>query len=185
MRGVGLRLGPLVVALALVLGACSFSTDTVATVRGERITRGELNAAVSDTNASNARLAAQQGSPPQVITPARMLQILIDQRLLEIAARDNKITITPADLAAEHERFTKALATNQQQQRDQQLAGLAVGVARQIRPTINKYGGAVIPDQELQVAVAEEVTRLRNLLVARGTTIAVNSSGISERTIAD
>jgi hypothetical protein len=184
-RGHILRLVPLVLALALVLSACGLSTDTVTTVGGDRITRGELNAAVNDTNASLARLAAQQGSPPQQVSPAEMLQQLIDQRLLEIAARDNKIMVTADDLAAEQERVAEALVANQQQRRDQQLAGIITNATRQIRPTINTYGGAVIPDPELQAVVGEEVARLRNLLAARGTTIAVSSAGIPARAVVD
>lgn len=184
-RGRILRLVPLILALAVALSACSFSTDTVATVGGESITRGELNAAVNDTNASLARLAAQQGSPPQVISPAEMLQELIDRRLLEVAARDNKIEVTAADLAAEHEQVVKALVANQQQLRDQQLVGLAASMATQIRAIINPYGGATLPEADLQMLVAEEVARLRNLLVARGTHINVASTGIPERVVID
>ncbi len=179
----GLRLVLVGVILAVALSACSFSTDTVATVGGERITRGELNAAVNENNVALAQIAAMQGLPPQVIAPADMLQELINRHLFELAARDNKIQITPADLAAQSEIVAKTLVAGQQSARDQELASLTVSAAGELRPIVNNYGGGIIPEPELQSLMQQEIERLRNLLLVRGTVIAIGSATLPQQLV--
>ena len=187
----GPRLALVGLVLALALSACSFSTDTVATVGGERITRGELNAAVDETNAAYVRIAAlrnrglSQPLPPRTITPPEMLQELVLRHQLEAAARDNKIRITPAEFTAQSEIVAKSLVADQQSSRDKGLVGLAAGAAAELRPIINNYGGSIIPEAELQAIAQQEVERLRSLLLARSTVMAVDSATLRERTIKD
>lgn len=83
----------LLLILAVTLSACSFSTDTVATVGGTKITRGELNAFGANTTASQ----------------ASALQVLIYNSLLEEEARAQKIDVTSADLAAQAQKDITAL----------------------------------------------------------------------------
>jgi parvulin-like peptidyl-prolyl isomerase len=75
--------------LALLLSACSFTTDTVATVGGETITRGELNAVL-------------QPLPVQSRDTAQALNRLIIFRLLELEARAQNITITEDEITAKN-----------------------------------------------------------------------------------
>lgn len=70
-------------ALSLVLSACGFTTDTVATVGGDTITRGELNAAAG---------------PSATADRATALNNLVYGRLIELEARAQKVTIGPSDL---------------------------------------------------------------------------------------
>lgn len=184
-RFVGLRLVPLALVLALALGACGASTETVATVGGTRITRGELNAAVADTNAALARIAAQQGQAPQVVAAQDILPELINSRLLELAARDNKIQVAPADLTATNEQTTKALIADIAQTRDQQQAQLAGQAAAQVRQLIGPYGGNAIPDAELQALVTQEVERMRHGLATRGAAVAIGSDPDTSRRVVD
>lgn len=182
----GLRLVPLVLALAVALSACGFSTDTVATVGGSRITRGELNAAVESINMRLAQRASQSGTPPQTASAAAVLPDLITSKLVELAARDNKIRVTDAELAAENEAIMKALAAGGQQARGDQITALTTSAARELRPVVNSYGGSGIPDADLQTATRTEIDRLLNLLAVRGTQLAVGpTGGIPERTIKD
>jgi hypothetical protein len=67
----------LALALAVLLSACSFSTDTVATVGPEKITRGEL--------------VALAGSSPS--SQAQALDTLIYSRLIDLAARAHGVTV--------------------------------------------------------------------------------------------
>lgn len=76
-----------VVAVAMLLSACSFSTDTVATVGGTKITRGELNAEL-------------QAQPAQSRDTGQTLDRMIFYRLLELEAQAHKITITEDEITA-------------------------------------------------------------------------------------
>jgi parvulin-like peptidyl-prolyl isomerase len=73
--------------LAVLLSACSFTTDTLATVGGTRITRGELNAEL-------------QALPPQSRDTRQMLDRMIFYRLLELETQARKITITEDEITA-------------------------------------------------------------------------------------
>ena len=72
--------------LAFLLSACGLSTDTVATVGGEKITRGELAALGATTPASQ----------------AAALDNLIYGRLIEIEARAQKVTVTDEEIATQN-----------------------------------------------------------------------------------
>jgi hypothetical protein len=74
-------------ALALLLSACAFTTDTVATVGGTEITRGALNAALAPL-------------PPQARDVGEALDRLIFYRLLELEARAQRIEITADEITA-------------------------------------------------------------------------------------
>lgn len=91
-RALVLRTSYLVLPLvfALTLGACGFSTDTVATVGGERITRGELNAA----------LARQYPERDRARYAPQVLRSLIDMRVVELEARAQKIVVTESEISA-------------------------------------------------------------------------------------
>jgi PPIC-type PPIASE domain/SurA-like N-terminal domain len=174
-----LRLVPLVVILALTLSACGFSTDTVATVGGERITRGELNALVSEQRAY-AELNGQQAP-----SDANMMQYLVSVHLLELSAREQKISVTLEEVDA---KIAELIAQNNRaanSSREQMLSSLATSTVRQIRPLVNAYGGAAVADASLQTATQAEITNLVNLLNARGTTMPMGSSTLPERTITD
>lgn len=82
--------------LALLLSACSFTTDTVATVGGETITRGELNAVL-------------QPLPVQSRDTEQALNRLIIFRLLELEARAQNITITEDEITAKNLAELKAI----------------------------------------------------------------------------
>ena len=95
----------LALTLALLLSACSFSTDTVATVGPEKITRGELVALAGSSSANQ----------------ARALDSLIYERLIDLAARAHGVTADAqqvgahtADLAAAQgtDTFAAFLAQN-------------------------------------------------------------------------
>ena len=174
-----LRLVPLILALALVLSACGLSTDTVATVGGERITRGELH-----SYGVEARAAARNIGEPEP-TDAQLLQQLALLRMLALSARDQKLTVTPQEIRAEIASQVAAINAGGNQAREQQLTNLAAATMRDIRPLVNVYGGAVIPDAELQTAVLEQIKRLIDLLNARGTTVPVGYALLPERTITD
>jgi hypothetical protein len=174
-----LRLLPLAVVLALVLSACGLSTDTVATVGGDRITRGELNAFGVEARAS----ARNTGNPEP--TDAEVLQTLVFYRLLELSGREQKLSVTPQEVEAETATQIAAINNGGNQAREQQLVNLATATARDLRPLVNAYGGAVIPDAELQTAVREQIARLIDLLNARGTTMPVGYTLLPERAITD
>ncbi len=74
--------------LAFVLSACGLSTDTVATVGNEKITRGQLAATGATTPASQ----------------ASALQNLIYVRMLDQEARAQKITVSAEEIAAQNQR---------------------------------------------------------------------------------
>ncbi len=76
--------------LTLALAGCSFTTDTVATVGGERITVGELNAAMARLGAD----ASDRGA---------VLDQLIDNRILQLEARARNITVTEEDIDSRRE----------------------------------------------------------------------------------
>jgi parvulin-like peptidyl-prolyl isomerase len=73
--------------LAVLLSACSFTTDTIATVGGTRITRGELNAEL-------------QALPAQSRNSGQTLDWMIFYRLMELEAQAQKITITEDEITA-------------------------------------------------------------------------------------
>ncbi len=75
----------LAVTLSLLLAACGFTTDAVATVGSERITRGDLNATA--------------GTSPQADRAAALNQ-LIYGRLIELEARAQRVTIDAGEVNA-------------------------------------------------------------------------------------
>ncbi len=83
--------------LTLALAGCSFTTDTVATVGGERITVGELNAAMARAGASESDRRA-------------VLDQLIAGRLLELEARSRNITLSEEDIRARIEADRQSVA---------------------------------------------------------------------------
>ena len=135
----GLRLALVGVILAVALSACSFSTDTVATVGGERITRGELNAAVAVATA-----AAQRTGLP--VDPATILDDLISSRLLELAARDQRVQLSQSEINAKIASDVVAINAGVAQSRDQQLGDLVTSASNELRPIINSYGGNRQPE---------------------------------------
>lgn len=74
------------ILLAFLLSSCGLSTETVATVGGRSITRGEL--------------AAVAGSAPA--SQAAALQNLVYGELIELEARAQKITVTDAEVNAQN-----------------------------------------------------------------------------------
>jgi hypothetical protein len=74
------------VLLAFFLSSCGLSTETVATVGGQSITRGEL--------------AAIAGSAPA--SQAAALQNLVYGELIELEARAQKVTVTDAEVNAQN-----------------------------------------------------------------------------------
>ena len=174
----GLRLVLVGVILAVALSACSFSTDTVATVGGERITRGELHAAIA-----TAQAAGQGASLP--VDPAAILNDLISDRLLVLAGRDQRVQVTPGEINAKIAEDVTAINAGSAQNRDQQIGNLVVGASRELRPIVNNYGGNAIPEADLQAVIAQEIAGLRNLLVARGTVMRQGSAPLPDQTIED
>ncbi len=81
-----IRHSSFVILLAFVLSACGLSTETVATIGGEKITRGELAAVGATTPASQ----------------ASALDNLIYGRLIELEARAQKITVTDEEVRAQN-----------------------------------------------------------------------------------
>jgi hypothetical protein len=75
------------VLLAFFLSSCGLSTETVATVGGQSITRGELGAT---------------GAGSTTATQAAALQNLIYGELIELEARAQKITVTDAEVNAQN-----------------------------------------------------------------------------------
>lgn len=180
-----LRIVPLVLALAVALSACSFSTDTVATVGGERITRGELNALVTEANAELARTSSQSGMPPQTFTPAQLVNALVNRKLVELAARDAGIQLNSAEFETQMAVIRQDVGTNVQQARDSQLAGLATNAAGELRPLVNAYGGTGITDAELAAVARTEIERLISNATARGTQVQIGTATDSGRYIKD
>ena len=70
----------------MALGACGLSTETVALVGGQKITRGELAATGATTSASQ----------------AAALDNLVYGRLIDLEARAQKITVTDEEVAAQN-----------------------------------------------------------------------------------
>lgn len=177
-RSIGLRLAPLIMVLAVALSACGFSTDTVATVGGARITRGELNAAIAGARAR----AAITGEPTGAAT---VLDSLIDDRMLELAARDQGIQVSRGEIAALIASQVRAVAAGLDEERTAQLDSLAVSAAREIRPVVNANGGNALPEATLQAVVRREIDTLRALLASRGTTLTFGGDLLTDREIAD
>lgn len=184
-RGVGLRLVPLVLALAVVLSACSFSTDTVATVGGVPITRGELNAAVLSAQEREVRLAELRGQPPRAINPISVLQNLVTIRRLELVAREYQVNVNSVDLAEAQERTRQAYVADGQSLQGQYLNRLVNEKTAEIRPIVNAYGGNTLSNTALQAVVATEIERMRQFLASRGTQMTVGTAAISERLVSD
>ncbi|MFN8537502.1 MAG: hypothetical protein U0232_08515 [Thermomicrobiales bacterium] len=179
-----LRLVPLVVVLALVLSACGFSTDTVATVGGERITRGELNAAVQANNAALTRISEQIGTT-QRVAPADVLTQIANSRRLELVARDNKVRVTLDDFATSNAQLRDSLVGTVKNIRVQQLTQYTADTAGTVRPIINTYGGNVIPNAELQTIVSDEIGRIRQALASRGSAVQIGISSDNTRQVKD
>ncbi|HEY8599818.1 MAG TPA: peptidylprolyl isomerase [Thermomicrobiales bacterium] len=82
-----IRHSSFVILVAFLLSACGLSTETVATVGGQAITRGEL-------------AAAGAGSTPA--SQAAALNNLVYGELIELEARAQKITVTDAEVNAQN-----------------------------------------------------------------------------------
>lgn len=106
-----LRTSYFVLLATLVLGGCGFTTQSAATVGPERITMGELNAAVERLRGG---FTAQYGPEAWegVAAEGRRVALdnLVDERLLRLEARARGITVTDADVRArvEQDRATAA-----------------------------------------------------------------------------
>lgn len=106
-----LRASYFVLLAALVLGGCGFTTQSAATVGPERITMGELNAAVGRLREG---FIAQYGPEAWegVASEGRRIALdnLVDEQLLRLEARARGITVTDADVQArvEQDRATVA-----------------------------------------------------------------------------
>lgn len=179
------RHASLVLLLALVLGGCGFSTGTAATVGGERITVGEFNGAVARlrdrviANSTEANWAGVEGQARRLV-----LDQLIDKRLLQLEARQRGITISDADVRARMEAEMASFAQRADQQRRQELDGLATNGARQLRPLVNARGGGGLPDSELLAIARAEFARVQDAL-ARRERDQVIAHEIPERVIAE
>ena len=147
-----------VLVLALLLTSCAFTTDAAATVGSERITVGEYNAAV-------AQLRAQEGERDGVERDA--MDQLIESRLLRLEARRHNIAVTDAEVDAALRASLDRVASAPGQQREGQLDSLAAGLAQQLRPELNQYGGAALPDTDLVQLVRAELERIQGTLDAR------------------
>lgn len=143
--------------LALALGACATSVTTAATVVGDRITVGELNAA---TQQLRARLGEDRWRGNEELARRYVLDQLVENRLLRLEAARNGIAISEADIAKKREADIATLAGRLQQRDTQGRDTLATSAARQLRGPVNARGGAALSDADLQVLVRAEIDQL-------------------------
>lgn len=143
--------------MTLALGACATSVTTAATVAGDRITVGELNAA---TQQLRARLGEDRWRGNEEIARRYVLDQLVENRLLRLEAARNGIVISEADIAKKREADIATLAGRLQQRDAQGRVTLAASAARQLRGPVNARGGAAISDADLQALVRAEIDQL-------------------------
>lgn len=169
-----------VLLLSLTLGACATSVDTAATVGGDRITVGELNAA---TQQLRARLGEDRWRGNEEIARRYVLDQLVENRLQRLEAARNGTTISDADIATKREADITALAKRLRERDAQSRDTLAAGAVRQLRAAINARGGAALTDAELQPLVRAEVDRLAGTLATPTQTFpdAPSATAIEER----
>lgn len=155
--------------IALALGACSYTTDTAATVGSERITVGEFNAEIAKLREQigPARWDSA-GEAARRDVKAEWLQRMIDNRLIQLEARGRGITISDAEIRARMEAERAQFAQGFAQQRQQGLDQLAAGATQQLRPIVNARGGGGLPDNDLRALVRAEIERLQAALEGRG-----------------
>jgi hypothetical protein len=156
-----------VLLAALLLNACTFSTDTAATVGTEEITVGEFNAAVARVRALLGE-ARWQGN--EDLARRFVMDQLVDTRLVQLEAARNHVAVSDAELDAKLQDNFQQFAQQTQQQGQQQRDALASGGAQQLRPVVNAYGGAQLADKDLTAIVGAEVDRMQAALDARGQT---------------
>ncbi len=92
---------------------------------------------------------------------------LIESRLLRLEARRHNIAVTDAEVDEALRASLDQGADGPGQQREVRLDSLAAGIAQQLRPHINQYGGASLPDAELVQLVRDELERMQATLDAR------------------
>lgn len=169
-----------VLLLSLGLGACATSVTTAATVAGERITVGELNAA---TQQLRARLGEDRWRGNEEIARRYVLDQLVDNRLQRLEAARTGITISDADIAKKREADVAKLADQLQQRDARNRDTLAQGAVQQLRGPVNARGGASLSDADLQALVAREIDQLSAALnpSSQAFPSAPASSSIEER----
>lgn len=150
---------------ALTLGACSFTTDTAATVGSERITIGEFNAALAQVRGA-VTAANWQANEPAI--RRGVMDQLVATRLVRLEARRNKIVISDAELRDAERRQLFSLGQSLEERRQQMLQSLAGSAAQYLRPLINDAGGASIPDADLIALMRGQIDQLQSALDARG-----------------
>ena len=156
-----------VLAAALLLNACTFSTDTAATVGTEESPVGEFNAAVARVRALLGE-ARWQGN--EDLARRFVMDQLVDTRLVKLEAAQNHVAVSDAELDAKLQDNFQQFAQQVQQQGQQQRDALASGGAQQLRPVVNAYGGANLADKDLTAVVGAEVDQMQAALNARGQT---------------
>jgi hypothetical protein len=155
-----------VLVLALLLTSCAFTTEAAATVGSQRITVGEYNAGVAQLRA---QVGEQDWPTYEAAAQREAIDRLIESHLVRLEARRHNIAVTDAEVdAALRTGLDQAQAANAPgQQREGQLDSLAAGTAQQLRPEINQYGGAALPDTDLVQLVRAELERMQGTLDAR------------------
>lgn len=182
-----IRITAAFILLMLALSACTYTTDTAATVASQRITVGEFNAQVANLREQVGTQrwdGATEEARREVKT--QLLNQMIDDRLVQIEARSRGISVSDAEIRAKMDADRADFAQGFAQQRQQGFEQLAAGAAQQLRPLVNVRGGAGLPDDDLRALLRAEIERLQAALDGRGQVVdrAVPESIITDRAAA-
>lgn len=164
-----IRITAALMLLMLALGACAYTTDTAATVGGEKITVGEFNAEVAKLREQVGKERWDGASEEARRTvKAQLLQQLIDGRLIQLEARGRGVTVSDAEIRAKMDADRAQFAQGFAQQRQQGFDQIAAGAARQLRPLVDARGGRGLSNQDLNALVRPEVEQLQVAIEGRG-----------------
>ena len=177
-------LAALVLVALPVLSACSTSPGAAAEVGSKNISTGELQSQVNESLASG-QLQKQQGFDRATFT-RELLGHLISVELVNAAASDHHVTVTPQDISAQQAAFVQQAGSLQALQ--QQAAAGGVTVAQlpgfiRYAALQQKLGTALVatltatPDQ-LAAEYQKDIDQYDQLTIAQ---IAVKSKALADR----